>query len=165
MRVEIRRVKPNEGEMLMRIRLMSLLDAPYAFATSYLDDAQLPAEAWSERASRAASGDEEAVYVADAPVGWVGLVGAYTPRASERHLYGMWVDPGYRGQGLGEALLHTVEDWARLAGATTLSLWVAETNEPAVALYRRCGYELDGGSQPMPNDPTVIEQSMTRRLT
>ena len=67
MRVEIRRILPDEGDALMRTRLLSLLDAPYAFAATYMDEAQRPTTAWSERAREASEGIGQAV-LGDEPV-------------------------------------------------------------------------------------------------
>ena len=166
MRIEIRRIREGEGDQLMRIRLMSLIDAPYAFASTYVDSVQRPAEDWEERATRSASSDEEAIFIAEAPTGWLGIIGAFTPDdPGHRHLWGMWVDPSIRSQGVGEAMVETIVEWAALQGAQAASLWVADTNTPAVRLYERTGFVRDGRTQPMPNDETVTEVRMVRGLT
>lgn len=49
--------------------------------------------------------------------------------------------PGMRRRGVGSVLLTALGDLARRAGADWLWLEVAEDNEPALALYRRAGFE------------------------
>lgn len=48
---------------------------------------------------------------------------------------------GYRGHGVGRALLQKAEDYATLEGATVLRLRVLAKNEPARRLYKSLGYE------------------------
>ncbi|HEY5684081.1 MAG TPA: GNAT family N-acetyltransferase [Acidimicrobiia bacterium] len=165
MRVTIRRIRADEGRLLMQIRLTALLDAPYAFASSYAESVQRPMDAWGERAARAAAGNREAVFVAEEPRDWLGMVGAYTPRdTSVRHAYGLWVDRSVRRQGLARALMDTVVEWATAAGAAAVTLWVAGSNEPAVALYRQLGFDETGDTQPMPSNDTVTEHLFRRSL-
>lgn len=54
--------------------------------------------------------------------------------------------PGYRGQGVAQGLMAFVEEEARRRGAVKLTLEVLQGNQPAQALYARCGfanYQLD----------------------
>lgn len=48
------------------------------------------------------------------------------------------------GRGIGTALLRDLDDWAREHGVDRLELTVMAHNERAIALYRRCGYEVEG---------------------
>lgn len=54
--------------------------------------------------------------------------------------------PAYRGQGVAQGLMAFVEGEARRRGAAKLTLEVLQGNQPAQALYARCGfvnYQLD----------------------
>ncbi len=53
---------------------------------------------------------------------------------------GLGVDPGYRGQGIGTALLIALQALAVERGVSSLSLSVDRDN-PAIGLYRRFGFE------------------------
>ena len=57
-------------------------------------------------------------------------------------LIGIAVDEDWRGRGIGTALLHAAEDWARDRGFDTLELDVADPNRDARRLYERLGYGL-----------------------
>ncbi|MCX5389511.1 GNAT family N-acetyltransferase [Streptomyces sp. NBC_00094] len=48
---------------------------------------------------------------------------------------------GFRGQGIGTALVHAAEALVRERGGTALGLGVAHDNPRAAALYARLGYE------------------------
>lgn len=67
-------------------------------------------------------------------------------------LYAMWVAPEGRRAGVAIALIERIIAWARAAGYQRLRLEVADTNEAAVRLYERMGFEPTGlaGAMPAP---------------
>jgi ribosomal protein S18 acetylase RimI-like enzyme len=65
---------------------------------------------------------------------------------------------------VGEALMATVIGWAAERQATTVHLWVTETNAPARALYEHCGFALTGEQRPLPSDLGLGEVAMSRTL-
>jgi RimJ/RimL family protein N-acetyltransferase len=48
------------------------------------------------------------------------------------------------GHGIGTALLRALHEWTAVAGVHRLELTVMAHNEPAIGLYRKCGYEVEG---------------------
>ena len=57
---------------------------------------------------------------------------------------GIGVLAPYRGQGVGKALMKTVLQKAKLKGLTRIELTVREHNLPAIALYKKLGFEQEG---------------------
>jgi RimJ/RimL family protein N-acetyltransferase len=57
---------------------------------------------------------------------------------------GMFVADGWRGRGIGTALLEEALRWARAVGVEKLELTVYPGNEAAIALYRRSGFAEEG---------------------
>ena len=57
---------------------------------------------------------------------------------------GMLVDRGWRGRGVGTALVAAAADWARGQGLHKLSLEVFAHNTAAIALYRKAGFTEEG---------------------
>lgn len=57
---------------------------------------------------------------------------------------GMLVRQGWRGRGIGSALLAAAEEVARELGLHKLSLEVFAHNDAAIALYRKCGFVEEG---------------------
>lgn len=57
------------------------------------------------------------------------------------HVNDLGVAPAYRRQGHGQRLLTWAEQRAKAKGKTMLTLAVTIHNEPAVALYERCGFQ------------------------
>jgi ribosomal protein S18 acetylase RimI-like enzyme len=69
-------------------------------------------------------------------------------------LVGIAVDEGWRGRGIGTALMLAAEAWARERGIDTLELDVADPNGDARRLYERLGYGLVAHTlvKPLPKD-------------
>lgn len=65
---------------------------------------------------------------------------------------GLGVSPSYRRRGVAVALLEHAASTAANNGLRSVTLDTAETNSPAMALYRRCGFEV---SQVVPARPPV----------
>jgi GNAT superfamily N-acetyltransferase len=72
------------------------------------------------------------------PVGGVGLR-AIGPKTGE--VRRLWVDPDWRGRGLGRALMAALEDEARGLGQMRLQLATGDRQPEAVALYEATGWE------------------------
>lgn len=53
----------------------------------------------------------------------------------------LYLQPRYRGQGIGRRAMQFVEERARELGVNAIHLEVDDGNEPAEELYRRAGYE------------------------
>ena len=58
--------------------------------------------------------------------------------------FGMLVDRGWRGRGVGSALVQAAVDRARVQGLHKLCLEVFTHNTAAIALYRKCGFTEEG---------------------
>lgn len=80
----------------------------------------------------------------DRVVGWCDVFPIENPRQSHRGGLGMGLIPEFRGQGLGSKLLKAVLDHAKNFGLEKVELNVYTSNSPAVALYRKFGFEQEG---------------------
>jgi RimJ/RimL family protein N-acetyltransferase len=58
--------------------------------------------------------------------------------------FGMLVERGWRGRGVGSALVRAAIDWARGEGLHKLCLEVFADNTAAIALYRNSGFTGEG---------------------
>ena len=67
-------------------------------------------------------------------------VGSRAGDEADAHLYGMWIDPAWRGRGIGARLVDQVLGWAGSWGARSIVLAVTETNAGAAAFYERLGF-------------------------
>jgi RimJ/RimL family protein N-acetyltransferase len=73
-----------------------------------------------------------------------GVIGAAGLRGAGLLDLGMQVDRGWRGRGVGSALLAACIDWARDASAYKITLQVWPHNDAALALYEKFGFEREG---------------------
>jgi GNAT superfamily N-acetyltransferase len=157
--VLVRETVLADWQALRDIRLQALRDAPYAFGSSYSREAAFEAAEWRKRATRDGS------FLAFLPeVTPAGLAGGFQEGPGTVELVAMFVRPQARGRGVGEALIDAVIGWARVRDATSVHLWVTETNQAALRLYERCGFTVTAERQPLPSDPALGEIGMTRPL-
>src|ERR1700691_2668171 len=161
--VLVRETVMDDWQGLRDIRLMALRDAPEAFGSTYAEQAVLGEADWRERTAR---GGTFLAYVPEVNASEpAGLIGGYQEGPDTVELISMFVRPQARGRGVGEALIDAMIDWARAKNATSVHLWVTETNKHARLLYERCGFFLTGERQPLPSNPGLGEIGMTRPLS
>ena len=148
--MEIRRVRPDEWQALKALRLRALASDPDAFGGRLEDAIEHDDDLWRKRA--AAGPADATTFVAEAADGTlVGMaVGAPAPdHPDAAGLFGMWVAPNARGQGIGGALVDAVVGWAASVGYELIGLGVTTTNTAAIAFYERKGFADLGERMPL----------------
>lgn len=159
--VLVREITADDWELMRDVRLAALAEAPSAFGSTYAREADFTEERWRDRISERSVtffAHEETADAAPA-----GLAGVYVEDGAAE-LVSMWVRPSARRLGVGEALVEAAAAWAKTRDFRSLSLWVTESNAPAVRLYERLGFTPTGERQPLPSDPALAEIRMSREL-
>lgn len=110
--------------------------APAAALTKNL----FPAECWSEQDLRASMGEENRTFFAAVSGGQVAGCGGVQIAGEQGDILTVGVDPSFRRQGLGEALLTAMIAEFKGWGGKQLFLEVRASNLPARALYEKCGF-------------------------
>jgi GNAT superfamily N-acetyltransferase len=153
-------VRSDEASRFKDLRLAALADSPDAFWTTHAEALAYRDEEWTDVVQRAQK-DEQAIFVAIDDDRWVGMAGLFPDRnvPDALHLWGMWVDPTHRAQGVGAALLAAVLDTAAEVGAPSIYLEVVENNLGARRLYERTGFVPTGITGPI-RELTEIEMVM-----
>lgn len=160
MGIEVRRINPDDGELLAVVRLAALLDAPSAFGSTHEGESRNSEARWAELAAARSVGQDHCTFFAFDGDRVVGLVGGHRDGAvGEIELVSMWADPNARGRGIGVLLVAAVVDWA---ADDVVNLWVTRGNDAALRLYGRCGFVETGDHQPLPSDPCKDEIRMRR---
>jgi len=139
------------------VRLDALQEAPYAFGSTYEAERDAAERRWRQTlVDRARFVVEEDGVVAGTVSGGDGDAGGVAAMTA------MWVDPRFRRRGIGDLLVKTVLDWARLDGYVEMFLWVTDGNHAAERLYARNGFVRTGAAQDV--RPGHLEYEMARRL-
>ncbi|GHJ48886.1 hypothetical protein Cs7R123_62280 [Catellatospora sp. TT07R-123] len=148
--IEIQVLSPDDWALWRELRLAALAEAPYAFGSTLADwtGSGDQEERWRIRLELSGSYNLIA-HLDGVPVGMASGVPGEQPGHTE--LISMWVSPAGRGKGVAAALIEAVAAWSRTQGVPELRLMVADGNDAAIALYRRCGFKETGHVQPMPD--------------
>jgi L-phenylalanine/L-methionine N-acetyltransferase len=140
MDITIRRAEANDTEALYEIFtcpkvIWGTLQLPYPSH-----------EVWRKRLAEPEEGRYSLVALVDDRVaGHLGL--STEPRPRRKHVggIGMSVHDDFQGQGVGTALMEAAVDMAdNWLNLLRLELTVFVDNEPAVRLYKKCGFEIEG---------------------
>lgn len=100
---------------------------------------------WSRESVRAEIEDNHLALYIVAQIGEevVGYAGIWWI-VDEGHITNVAVSPEYRGKHIGEAIIATMLDVAREEGINKFTLEVRVSNEPAINLYSKFGFESVG---------------------
>nr|WP_307731296.1 GNAT family N-acetyltransferase [Microseira wollei] len=74
---------------------------------------------------------------------WIGNAVDQLKGSRHTHIFLLYVAPEHRRKGIGTALMHHAEDWARARGDRQISLQVFLSNQGAVNLYQQLGYQTE----------------------
>lgn len=142
MQVSIRELAEGEVDLLRKLRLRALQDAPGEFGDRFEDADARPMDFWEGMAANLTGASRQRMFIAHCDGVAVGSVFALgdpeDPKAAR--LGGMWVESNARRRGVGRALADTAIGWARERHLERLNLWVADGDTPAHRLYLRAGF-------------------------
>lgn len=165
--IRVRQIQSWEGTALRDIRLRAISDRPDAFAVSLAQTLDETNEGWTRWATMSALGDTHIMYVAEDAGSWIGMAGgmpAVSNGEEVAELISMWVDPAYRGRGLGRQLIEQIISWGQDHRMRQLELWVTTHNTAAIELYRKSGFRDEGECQLSSSDASLSELRMVRDL-
>ncbi len=159
--IGLRALGADDWAVWRKLRLDALGEAPDAFSSTL---AQWQGEGDTEARWRARLSTVALNVVADLDGKAAGMVSATVPNQDGTiELISMWVAPFARGRGVGDSLIAAVIEWALERMVARISLAVVESNQHAVALYRRHGFT-DAGAIDC-SGTGVSEREMVLNLT
>lgn len=144
--MEIRELKPTDAEDYLIIRLEALNNSPDAFASSYEEEKNKPADHYKNRFTAPTNTFTFGAFESSELIGVVTLAREQLLKLKHRaNITAMYTKPEKRGSGIGKALiLKVIEKAEKLEGIEQLYLTVVTTNTPAKKLYSSCGFEVFG---------------------
>lgn len=142
----IRPLVEDDIEAYTALRRRSLLESPLHFGASPEDDTSAAPAALRDSMRRAPDWMLFGAFEDGALAGAVGLVrGRHAKSAHRLLLWGMYVDPAFRGRGLGRALLEACIAQARsIETVSWIDLSVTTAAGAARRLYERAGFRAWG---------------------
>lgn len=142
MKTEVRLLTKGDVGNFRRVRLLGLEESPTAFGASYAQEEKMPLE---ELAKRLVGTADRWVLGAFGNGDLVGVIGFIREGGDKtRHkgfIWGMYVVPESRRQGIGRALLEeSLRRIDQAPGLFKVSLSVVTTNLRALRLYEKSGF-------------------------
>lgn len=148
--IAIRQATAADAAAVRALRLEALQLHPTSFGSDYERESPWTVADWEQRLARAYN----AVFVAQDQAELVGMLGIYySEYVKLRHnggIWGVYVRPAWRGQGIAPRLLAASLDWARARQVELVRLAVVTTNTAALRAYLKAGFRVYGV------DPRVI---------
>lgn len=132
----------GESDLLKRIRLTALKDAPYAFSSTYASVLRRSAESWQEQADSTASGSDRATFIAfseNVPIG-IAVLYRDKDKVDAGELLQVWVSPEYRGTTVTMDLMDTIFKWAGENNFCEVIVGVTKANARAIKFYIKLGF-------------------------
>lgn len=136
-----------DAERYARLRLRMLRDSPWAFSASPEDDKAQDVPHLAQRLTE----HEYAVFAVEAEadaelqelIASAGIARWASPKFRHRaSVWGVFVEPAFRGKGLGRAVMSAAIDLARAwPGVDYIDLGVSERAAEALHLYKSLGFE------------------------
>ena len=158
-RLVIERMHRKDWDRVRKIRARALCDTPDAFGTTIEEHEDQSIALWQNRLAASDAATFLAIHdLHDFQDAGMVTGTTYADQPEACGLFGMWVDPEARGEGLGRLLVEAVADWARSKDYGRVILDVADENLPAIRLYARCGFERTGRTGTLPAPRTHIRE-------
>ncbi len=166
--VIVSQARADQWQVAREVRLAALADTPDAFGETLAESAARAPEAWRDWLSR----PDVVVLLAHLevegarrPAGMVVVAPRDDYDADTCGLYGVWVAPWARGEGVSDALLEVAIGRAVESGHRRMVLDVGDHNPSAIALYTRHGFAPTGRTGTLPPPRThVTEHELARDL-
>lgn len=157
----MRRVRKEEWRAVRDLRLKSLASDPLAFGSTLERERAFPDDLWQERTAREATSSDSSTWVASGPSGrLIGMAAAVEVEGTP-HIFGMWVEPAFRGRGVGGRLLDIALRWVRRTRpGSEVRLSVNPSQSVASALYRSRGFHPTGSFRPLGHTEGIEVQEL-----
>ncbi|MFC3768920.1 GNAT family N-acetyltransferase [Paenibacillus sp. GCM10012303] len=146
--MNIRLLNDSDAQVYREVRLRALKNDPDAFGSTYEQEETKPLEHIIERIHH--TKDKFTLGCFDDSNTLVGIVNFSRENrlktAHKGNIYGMYIEPQFRGRGVGKALLLALIERAtnECEGLEQIHLTVVSTNKSAKRLYVSLGFEVYG---------------------
>lgn len=143
--IAVRNLTEQDWEQYRSIRLAALRESPEAFVATLTQEESYDESLWRDRMTRARRMVAE---VDETPVGVVSI-GVLDDAENTAELFGLWVDPQWRGKSVAATLVRESAREAAEEGYDNLAYWVGTDNGRAVAFASSFGFRPTGRRRQM----------------
>ncbi len=147
--IKITSIPVKDWQKYRDLRLESLKDSPTAFAGSHEDESPAPDKKWKEKLQNALTEETDFILFAKSGNNLVGMASASrSQKVKVRHtatIYGVYVNPQFRSQGLGTKLLKSlINKLKERPEIVKIKISVVTENSGALRLYQKLGFSTVG---------------------
>ncbi|GIO86640.1 N-acetyltransferase [Paenibacillus faecis] len=143
--IKFRQVTEADAEAYLKLRRR--LDRETEFMLLQPDERVTTLEQERNRLVSLLEQGTSMIFAAEAEGRWIGYLGAFGSNYKRnKHTVSLVLGilQSYSGRGVGTRLFAELNDWAAERGIHRLELTVMAHNEVAIALYKKCGFEVEG---------------------
>jgi ribosomal protein S18 acetylase RimI-like enzyme len=141
----IRKATVEDAAALRALRLEALQNKPEAFGSDHEKESKETVLDWEERLTEQT---DNTIFVAVVDSTLVGMTGIgkyhHTRMKHNGYIWGVYVQPAWRGQGISEQLMEACIRWAKERSLRLVKLGVITTNPAAINSYIRVGFRVYG---------------------
>jgi len=139
--IEVTRLPPERWKEARDLRLTALQTEPTAFGSSYEEEANFTEAEWKRRTANALFAISD-----NRPIGTITYL--INERVKTKHIaqiFGVYVDPNFRGRGVGRNMLEKALDLiGENKGIVKVRLTVNPQRTAAITLYKSLGFAIVG---------------------
>ena len=144
--ITIRQMTPDDAAMMYRYRRVALATSPEAFGSTVAEHDKQDVSLTRSRLESSKPGAENIAFMAfegETPAGMLGIVREARDKMNHiAFIWGMFVSPEFRGQGVGRKLMTAAIDAGKaMGGVRQIKLTVISDNPAARHLYGSLGFE------------------------
>lgn len=131
------------------LRLHALLEAPQSFLKSFDEESQKTDIEWQELLKESLEGKSRFFVFAESDGVLIGMMGAFVDTHEKvKHIatiVSVYIEPAFQGKGISSVLMkELLQNIQKNSSITRLDLMVVTTQESAIALYKKFGFETVG---------------------
>ena len=143
--MQIRQI--TQEDALAFLRLNQQLDSETKLMLLEPDERTTTVEQIQHRIEYTMRQDNEVVFVAEVDgnlVGYASVIGGHLRRTAHRASIVTGILQSHVGRGLGSKMFEAVIEWSTSSPLHRLELTVMTHNAPAIALYQKFGFQIEG---------------------
>jgi ribosomal protein S18 acetylase RimI-like enzyme len=165
---KVEQIPPEDWQKYKALWLEALTNSPQAFGFSYDELASRTDEEWQEKIRKnLVEGSKSRMFIAKDGDNFIGMMGFFEKRVGVANIFGVYVNPQYRGKKVGDKLMEAIlNSLKQELNFSEVELTVNKDQAAAVEFYKRQGFSVaEEIKDAKMGDKTVCDEYlMTRKV-